>query len=229
MVPCPKAPLRDSPSGSVCCNHLRVAPLPLLTPMAATNGPVPPDDGRWLWEVKWDGWRALVYVDEQVKVMTRRGRNVTASFPELHGLAEALYGRRVVLDGELVAARGGALDFYALSGRHGANRAHAAPAAFLAFDLLVLDGQQITHLPLVERKAALGSLNLSGPAWREVPWQVGDGDALFAGCSELALEGVIAKRLDSRYRPGARTTLWRKRKCRAWLEEQAPRRVGLRN
>lgn len=210
-------------------DHLPVAPLPLLTPMAATNGPVPPDDGRWLWEVKWDGWRAVVYVDGgQVRVMTRRGRNVTASFPELHGLADALGGRQVVLDGELVAARAGELDFYALSGRHGAARATAAPAAFAAFDLLWLDGQQITHLPLIERKHALRSLNLSGPAWREIAWQIGDGDTLFAGCTELGLEGVVAKRLDSRYRPGARTTLWRKRKCRAWLEEHAPRRVPLR-
>jgi hypothetical protein len=79
--------------------------------MLATSGPLPPEDGRWAVEVKWDGWRALVTVDGAVTVHTRRGRNATSSFPELAGMANALRGRQVVLDGELVAARDGALDF----------------------------------------------------------------------------------------------------------------------
>src|SRR5215831_12352375 len=85
--------------------------------MLATSGPMPPDDGRWACEVKWDGWRALVTIDGAITVHTRRGRNATSSFPELAGMADALAGRRVILDGELVAARNGALDIWAIGGR----------------------------------------------------------------------------------------------------------------
>jgi bifunctional non-homologous end joining protein LigD len=185
---------------------------------------MPPEDGRWACEVKWDGWRALVTVDGGVVVRTRRGRNATSSFPELAGLADALDGRRVVLDGELVAARDGNLDFWAIGGRWHASESRRSPVAFLAFDVLWVDGERVTHRPLRDRKAILAELALDGPAWREAPWQIGDSRALLAACEELGLEGIVAKRLDSIYRPGARTTLWRKKKCRAWLEEQLPRR-----
>jgi bifunctional non-homologous end joining protein LigD len=94
--------------------------------------------------------------------------------------------------------------------------------------VLWVDGERVTHRPLRDRKAILADPVLDGPAWREAPWQVGDVRALLAACEELGLEGVVAKRLDSIYRPGARTTLWRKKKCRAWLEEQLPRRIPLR-
>jgi ATP-dependent DNA ligase len=97
--------------------------------------------------------------------------------------------------------------------------------AFLAFDVLWVDGERVTHRPLRDRKAILA---LHGPAWREAPWQVGDCRGLLAACEELRLEGIVAERLDSIYRPGARTTLWRKKKCRAWLEEQLPRRLPVR-
>jgi bifunctional non-homologous end joining protein LigD len=165
-----------------------------------------------------------VTVEGTVTVHTRRGRNATADFPELAGMAEALEGRRVILDGELIAARHGALDFWAIGGGWHAHHNDRNPVAFLAFDVLWVDGERVTHRPLRERKAILANLALDGPAWRQAPWQVGEGRALLAACEELGLEGVVAKRLDSIYRPGSRTTLWRKRKCRAWLEEQLPRR-----
>jgi bifunctional non-homologous end joining protein LigD len=77
---------------------------PAFAPMLATSGAMPPDDGRWACEVKWDGWRALVTIDGAVTIHTRRGRNATSSFPELAGLADSLGGRRVILDREVVAA-----------------------------------------------------------------------------------------------------------------------------
>jgi hypothetical protein len=79
------------------------------------------------------------------------------------------------------------------------------------FEVLWVDGERLTHRPLFERKAILADLALDGPAWREAPGQVGGGRGLLAACEELRLEGVVAKRLDSIYRPGARTTLWRKK------------------
>jgi bifunctional non-homologous end joining protein LigD len=196
--------------------------------MLATSGPLPPEDGRWACEVKLDGWRALVTVDGAVAVQTRRGRNATSSFPELAGMAEALARRRVILDGELIAARDGRLDFWAIGGRWHPSESQRFPVAFLAFDVLWLDGQRVTHRPMRDRKAILANLHLDRPAWREAPWQIGGGHALLAACEELGLEGIVAKRLDSIYRPGTRTTLWRKKKCRAWLEEQLPRRVPVR-
>jgi bifunctional non-homologous end joining protein LigD len=83
----------------------------------------------------------------------------------------------------------------------------------------------VTRRPLRDRKAILADLHLAGQAWREAPWQVGGGRVLLVACEELGLEGIVAKRLDSIYRPGARSTLWRMKKCRAWLEEQLPRRI----
>jgi ATP-dependent DNA ligase len=86
--------------------------LPVLEPMLAASGATPGGD-RWSWEVKWDGWRALVYVDDGIQVRSRTGRNVTASLPELAGLADALDGHQAILDGELVVCADDAVDFYA--------------------------------------------------------------------------------------------------------------------
>jgi bifunctional non-homologous end joining protein LigD len=94
--------------------------------------------------------------------------------------------------------------------------------------VLWVDGERVTHRPLRDRKAILADLRLDGRAWREAPWQIGEGRTLLAACEELGLEGIVAKRLDSIYRPGARSTLWRKKKCRAWLEDQLPRRIPVR-
>jgi bifunctional non-homologous end joining protein LigD len=85
--------------------------------MLANTGQPAGDPGRWSWEVKWDGWRALVYVDETLRVRTLTGREVNKSLPELSGLVDALDGHKVILDGELVACRDGAVDFYALAPR----------------------------------------------------------------------------------------------------------------
>src|SRR5262249_54301911 len=157
--------------------------------MLATSGPLPPEDGRWAIEVKWDGWRALVTIDGAVTIHTRHGRNATSSFPGLAGMADALDGRRVILDGELVAARNGALDFWAIGGRWHASESQRSPVAFLAFDVLWVDGERVTHRPLRDRKAILADLSLDGPAWREAPWQIGGGRALLGACDELRLEG----------------------------------------
>jgi bifunctional non-homologous end joining protein LigD len=105
-----------------------------------------------------------VTVDGAVTVHTRRGRNATSSFPELAGIADALDGRRVILDGELVAARDVALDFWAIGGRWHDSESRRSPVAFLAFDVHCVEGERVTHRPLLERKAILADLNLHGPA-----------------------------------------------------------------
>jgi bifunctional non-homologous end joining protein LigD len=120
-------------------------------------------------------------------------------------MGDILRGRRVILDGELIGARDNRLDFWAIGGRWHASESQRSPVAFLAFDVLWVDGERVTHGPLRDRKAILADLNLDGRAWREAPWQVDDGRALLAACEELRLERIVAKRLDSIYRPGART------------------------
>jgi bifunctional non-homologous end joining protein LigD len=198
--------------------------------MLASNGEPQGDLERWSTEAKWDGWRALVYIDGSLRVRTRTGRQVSDSLPELTGLVDALDGHSVILDGELVACPEGKVDFYAVAprmshtGRMARWAAQEVPVTFISFDLLHLDGQDLTALPLVERKRLLDELHLAGPAWATNGWHQGDGDTLFRVCSELGHEGVVAKRLDAPYLPGRRTRTWLKRKPDAWKRDHAPRR-----
>jgi bifunctional non-homologous end joining protein LigD len=188
------------------------------------------DPAIWCHEAKWDGWRAVVYVDGGLKVRTRAGRQVADSLPELEGMVDALGGRAAILDGELIACVDGAVDFYAMAprmvhtGRMARWAAREVPVTFVAFDLLHLDGQGLAGMTLVERKGLLDDLKLLGPAWAVNGWHVGDGETLFQVSQELGHEGVVAKRLDSVYLPGRRATTWRKRKTPAWQRDHAPRR-----
>jgi bifunctional non-homologous end joining protein LigD len=197
--------------------------------MLATTGAAPGNLASWWWELKWDGWRALVYVDGGFKVRTRPGREVSGSLPELVGLVNALDGRTAILDGELVACSDGRPDFYALTPRMAHTGCHArwaaarVPVTFVAFDLLHLDGQDLYARPLAERKILLAGLRLIGPAWAKNGWYC-EGDTLFDVCAEHGHEGVVAKRLDSPYLTGRRSRAWLKRKCPEWKRLHAPRR-----
>jgi ATP-dependent DNA ligase len=94
-----------------------------------------------------------------------------------------------------------------------------------AIDVLVLDDEPVMHLPLHERRALLEALGLCGPAWCAVSSFAGLGPELMLTCAELGREGVVAKRLDSHYRPGERSRDWIKVKCPAWRADHAPRRL----
>jgi bifunctional non-homologous end joining protein LigD len=139
--------------------------------MLATTGQPGGDPALFSFEVKWDGWRALVYIDGDLRVRTRTSRQVSDSRPELSGLVDALDGHTAILDGELVACRDGQVDFYSLAprmmhtGRTAAWAASQVPVTFVAFDVLHLDGQDLTGLPLAGRKRRLDELHLVGPAW----------------------------------------------------------------
>jgi bifunctional non-homologous end joining protein LigD len=133
-------------------------------------------------------------------------------------MAEALGSRRVVLDGEIVAMDdNGRPSFEALQARmHVTNAAQVrrlasqVPATFLAFDVLYLDGRSLVDEPYTERRRVLESLNLSGPSWQTPPQFDGGGEAILAASKQQGLEGVLAKRLDSRYLPGKRSDCWLK-------------------
>ena len=179
-----------------------------LLPMLATTGPLPTTDG-WAYEVKWDGVRALVAVEGgAVTAMSRAGNDITAGYPELRGFPEG-----VLLDGELVAlGAGGRPDFGLLQTRmhvRGPSSAllAAAPVTFLPFDLLHFGSTSLLGSAYDERRAVLEQLDLDVP-----PAFLGGGSELLASTRAQGLEGVVAKRRDSRYQPGQRSEAWIKAK-----------------
>jgi bifunctional non-homologous end joining protein LigD len=196
-----------------------------LTPMLAAVGELPrADDLRWGYEFKWDGVRALAHVrGGRLRLRARSGNDVTATYPELGRLPELLSGHDAVLDGEVVAldARGRP-DFGLLQGRMHrtgpeiAGLAAGAPVSYLVFDLLAWDGDSLLDRPYAERRERLDALGLGSDRWVTTPWFRGDvpgvGDLVQAASLENGLEGVVAKRLDSVYRPGGRGPDWRKTK-----------------
>jgi bifunctional non-homologous end joining protein LigD len=183
-----------------------------VLPMLASPGPLPAEPG-WAYELKWDGIRALVDVSpDGLKIISRRGNEVTSAYPELAGIAAVCPD--MLLDGEVVAFREGRPSFATLQSRmHVRSAAQAqrlaahTPVMFLAFDVLRLYGVDLTARPYTERRATLERLGLDGPHWT-VPPVFDDGPATLAAAEQNGLEGVVAKRLAAPYRPGTRSADW---------------------
>jgi bifunctional non-homologous end joining protein LigD len=189
--------------------------------MKATAGELPTGPG-WTYEVKWDGMRALVFVEAgRVRVLSSTGRDITGSWPELAGLAAVLPASEALLDGELIATDAdGRPSFSRLQQRmHVADPTQTGSGVgdvvptFVVFDLLHVDGHDLTRVPFAERRRLLDQLLEPGPWWRVSPLH-DDGPALLAAADAQALEGIVAKRLDSPYEPGKRTRTWLKVKVR---------------
>ena len=187
-----------------------------LAPMLLTSGAVP-DGHAWALEVKWDGCRAQLRYDRRsVSLRTRNGRECSDDFPELAAIAQALGKHRVTVDGELVCLRpDGRPDFAPLRRRLTGCATNRQPAMLQVFDILHLDGRSTRSLPYRERRALLEELALDGPAWRMPASVVVDrAEDFVARVGRLGLEGIVAKRLDSRYLSGRRTAAWVKHKLR---------------
>src|SRR5215467_5423169 len=192
-------------------------PMPqMLEPMLARLARELPAGEGWAFEHKWDGYRALLYADRgRLRLLSRRQSDYTSRVPELAPLAPVLGSCRLILDGELVAlTAGGRPSFQALQMRIGprlgpkpSGEPPPSALAYLIFDLLYLDGRSLLSLPYVERRAQLDGLGLTGPSWWTPPYQL-DGRALLEESQTLGLEGVVAKKLASPYRPGARNGDW---------------------
>jgi bifunctional non-homologous end joining protein LigD len=188
-----------------------------MRPMLATRATIVPSGPQWLHEVKWDGMRVLVEVrDGSLRVWSRNENDATVSFPELQGLADAVGGRDLLLDGEVVAFKDGIPTFGALADRmHVGNAAraralsHTNPVTLIVFDLLRLDGEDLTGRPLSERRAALESLGLADVHW-QVPAAYDDGAMLLDATAAQGLEGIVSKKRSSTYVPGRRTAEWLK-------------------
>jgi bifunctional non-homologous end joining protein LigD len=197
-----------------------------LRPMLAVPVAEPFSRPGWLFEVKYDGVRALATVrDGAVQLRGRHGREETARYPELAALAGALRATEAVVDGEIVALdERGRPSFERLQrrinvtgSRQVARVAAEVPASLEAFDLLHLDGHDLRDLPLRLRKRLLRELLTENGEVRYADHLDDDGEGLFAAIRERGLEGMVGKRGDSRYEGGKRSTAWLK--VKAWCEQ----------
>jgi len=181
--------------------------------MLATTGTLPsgPD---WAFEFKWDGVRAITRLKAgKVRMWARSGAEITIAYPELAALGRVLAD--AVLDGEMVALdAAGRPSFTMLAERmhvrdpgRAAQLASSVPVNYMIFDLLALDGMDLTVLPYAQRRATLEALPLDGGHWMLSP-RFADGAATEAAARENDLEGVVAKRLSSVYRPATRSPDW---------------------
>ncbi|HEY2161441.1 MAG TPA: DNA ligase D, partial [Solirubrobacteraceae bacterium] len=199
-----------------------------LLPMLARPGDLP-RDGRggagahWEFEVKWDGVRAIAYARPgRLRLESRNLNEISDSYPEVRGLLRQLGMREAILDGEIVAFdESGRPSFERLQRRMHVTAGSAirrrtadTPVVYAIFDLLYLDGSSLLGLPYSERRDRLESLGLGGAAWRVPARHAGDGRALLDATRKQGLEGVVAKRSDSRYEPGRRNGAWIKVKHR---------------
>jgi bifunctional non-homologous end joining protein LigD len=188
-----------------------------VTPMLATSGPLPPDDGRWAFEIKWDGVRAIAHSEPgRLRFHSRNLNEITARYPELSKLNRALSSHRAILDGEIVAFDAeGRPSFEALQGRmHLTSEsqvkrlAKSNPVSYVIFDLLWLDGHSLMREPFGARRERLSELDLNGERWQAPDFVEGRGAELLAASAAQGLEGIVAKRLDCAYEPGRRSRAW---------------------
>jgi bifunctional non-homologous end joining protein LigD len=188
-----------------------------LTPMLAGAGELPRDQSRWSFEVKWDGVRAIAYIKPgRLRLESRNLNEISDAYPEVRGILRDLGMRDAVLDGEIVAFDdAGRPSFERLQKRMHVTSpssirrlSKSTPVIYAIFDLLYLDGHSLMRLPYEERRARLEELGLGGPAWRVPAVHPGRGQALWEATEAQGLEGIVAKRLDSRYEPGRRTGAW---------------------
>jgi bifunctional non-homologous end joining protein LigD len=188
-----------------------------LAPMLAKAGSLPKEDGRWAYEVKWDGIRAIGLAQGgRISLSSRNANDITGRYPELRDLGRALGAHEAILDGEVVAFDdAGRPSFQRLQSRMHVTSEHAIrrlmvsdPVVYVLFDLLWLDGHSLMDRPYLERREALAGLELNGPAWQTPPHHLEDGAALLEASKQMGLEGILAKRRDCPYTPGRRSPGW---------------------
>lgn len=195
-------------------------PIPVhVSPMLAVPSKMPVRQIDYAFEYKWDGMRAVFFCDgRRWRLETRNLKDVTGGFPELAKLVESFTGRSAVLDGEVVAiGKENRPSFGLLQHRMGvvgegaaARLAVEIPVTYMVFDVLYLDGSALMGLPYEERRRLLVAEGLSGASWQTPLSHVGEGDAMLDAARANRLEGIMAKRLDSPYRPGSRSREWLK-------------------
>lgn len=182
--------------------------------MRAISGQLPPasEDG-WSFEIKWDGYRTIAFVaDGKVRLQSSNLLDVTKRWPEVSELPSGVAARQAILDGEMVALDERGRPSFGLLQRG------ETPVTYVVFDVLEIEGNDTTGLTYLERRRLLRELVTAGPHWIVPEHHVGDGAALLEASAAQGLEGVMAKRVESRYEIGRRSPAWRKVKNRRQQE-----------
>jgi bifunctional non-homologous end joining protein LigD len=202
------------------------APMPSeIAPMLATPAAALPEGPEWLFELKWDGVRALLFLaDGEVKLLSRTGRRIEKQYPELAEISPALTATSAILDGEIVALdERGRPSFGLLQPRIGATSkavgqlSRQQPVTYFVFDLLYLNGYDLRAVPLSERKRLLSAILSAHPRLRHSDHYPASGKKLFEFARQYELEGVLAKRAASPYE-SRRSSEWLKIKVTARQE-----------
>ena len=194
--------------------------------MLATSIDQPFDGSEWLFEIKWDGYRAVAFIENgKIRLVSRNQNDLTARYPELKDLPNFVKAKNAILDGEVVALdEQGRASFSLMQqrtgfrpgGRRAATNADV-PVLYYAFDLLYLDGYDWRRVPLEDRKKKLASILVTGDSLRYSDHYEQQGKALFEIARQKGLEGILAKRRDSIYQE-RRSGEWLKIKIRHRLE-----------
>ena len=180
-----------------------------IRPMLATLIDKPFDDDQWLYEVKWDGYRAVTFLEgKSLRLVSRNQNDLTAAYPELHDLPHTIRARTAVLDGEIVALDDEGRSSFSLmqqrtgvgeGGRRIRRTRDDIPVVYYVFDLLYLDGYDVTQADLELRKQLLASIITTSDLLRYSDHYIGSGNALFDAAAQHGLEGIVAKRRRSCY------------------------------
>jgi bifunctional non-homologous end joining protein LigD len=197
-----------------------------IHPMLATSIETPFDSPDWLFEIKWDGYRAIAFIDQgKLRLVSRNQNDLTAQYADLHDLPKFVQAKTAVLDGEIVALdEHGRSSFSLMQQRTGfRDRTRRVGAQldisvlYYAFDLIYLDGYDLHRVPLENRKAALASILISpNDTLRLSDHFVGNGKALYDVARQRGLEGVLAKK---------RTSFYEERRTREWLKIKIKHRL----
>jgi bifunctional non-homologous end joining protein LigD len=198
----------------------------VIHPMLATSVDKPFDGPEWLFEIKWDGYRAVAFIEDgRVRLVSRNQNELTARYPELKDLAKSVKAKTAILDGEVVALdEEGRASFSLMQqrtgfrpgGRRGVAKADV-PVLYYAFDLLYLEGYDWRKVALEDRKEKLESLLVTGDSLRYSDHYEKQGKALFEMARAKGLEGILAKKRDSIYQE-RRSSEWLKIKITHSLE-----------
>ncbi len=202
------------------------APMPrAIHPMLATLVDGPFDDQQWLYEIKWDGYRAIAFLDGgSVRLVSRNQNDLTAAYPELRSIGDHVKARNAIFDGEIVALDEQGRPSFSLmqqrtgigaGGRRIQRTRDDVPVVYYVFDLLYLDGYNLMPAELEQRKELLASILSPSDLIRFSDHYVGNGKALFQAATQRELEGIVAKRRSSQYL---------QKRSREWLKIKIVRR-----
>lgn len=185
--------------------------LKFIEPLMPTLVDKPPEGDGWIHEVKFDGYRSQIIIDDaEVRILTRRGLDWTAKYRDLVETARGLNVRSAIIDGEIIVLNDAGVSDFGELRKAITGRQH--DLYFVAFDLLHLNGHDLRDMPLIDRREVLQAMIPTDKRIQFSEALPGSGAAVFLLVDQVGLEGVVSKRKDSKYRSGPSTS-WLKAKC----------------